>query len=487
MSLEQFILTANLKTLAEGLKNKEFTAAELTAAYLNRTKEKNGELKAYITVDEENALAAAKAADEKLQQGGAAPLCGIPLAVKDNICTKGLRTTCASKMLEHFVPPYNATVINRLQQQNAVILAKANMDEFAMGGSSQTSYFGGVRNPFDVTRVTGGSSGGSAAAVAAAMCPAALGSDTGGSIRQPSAFCGVTGLKPTYGTVSRYGLIAFASSLDQIGPIANSAADCALLLNAIAGPDENDATAKNQTVPDYTALIGSSLKGKTIGLPKEFFAAGLDDSVKQAVLAAAEFYKAQGCKVQEVSLPSLKYAVAAYYLISSAEAASNLSRFDGIKYGHRSGVGRTYNDLIKNSRREGFGEEVKRRIMLGNYALSSGYYDAYYNKAVQIRGKLKAEYNAILKNCDCILTPTAPTPAYKIGLQENDPVKMYSADICTVTANISGLPAISTTCGYSENGLPIGMSITGRAFAEAEIIAVADAFEKSFVSRRAEV
>lgn len=486
MSLEQFILTAGLQAIVSGLKNKDFTATELTAAYLNRAKAKNKELSAFVTVNEENALAAAGAADEKLQKGGAEPLCGVPLAVKDNICTKGLRTTCASKMLEHFVPPYNATVVDRLARQNAVILAKANMDEFAMGGSSQTSYFGGVRNPFDPARVAGGSSGGSAAAVAAAMCPAALGSDTGGSIRQPSAFCGVTGLKPTYGTVSRYGLIAFASSLDQIGPIAGSAADCALLLNAIAGPDENDATSKNQPLQDYTAFIGASLKGKTIGLPKEFFTAGLDDSVKQAVLAAADFYKAQGCAVKEVSLPSLKYAVAAYYLISSAEAASNLSRFDGIKYGHRSENGRTYNDLIKNSRREGFGEEVKRRIMLGNYALSSGYYDAYYNKAVKIRGRLKAEYNAILQDCDCILTPTAPTTAYKIGQQENDPVKMYSADICTVTANISGLPAISTTCGYDANGMPIGMSITGRAFAEAEIIAVADAFEKSFASRRAE-
>lgn len=486
MELKDLILTADLKTLSAGLKNKEFKATELAAAYLARCNEKNDLLKAYVTVDEEGAMAQAAAADEKLQQGEESSLCGIPLAVKDNICTKGLRTTCASKMLEDFIPPYDATVVQRLRQKNAVILGKANMDEFAMGGSSQTSYFGGARNPFDVNRVTGGSSGGSASAVAAALAPASLGSDTGGSVRQPAAFCGVTGLKPTYGTVSRYGLIAFASSLDQIGPIANSAADCGLILNAIAGPDANDATSKNQPATDYTALLGSSLQGKVIGLPEEFFAAGVDDDVKKAVLKAAEFYKAQGCELKTVSLPSLKYAVAAYYLISSAEAASNLSRFDGIKYGHRSEVGHTYNDLIKNSRREGFGDEVKRRIMLGNYALSSGYYDAYYNKAVQIRGKLKAEYDAILKICDCILTPTAPTVAYKIGQQENDPVKMYSADICTVTANISGLPAVSTTCGYNAEGLPIGMSITGRAFDEAGILAVADVFEQSFTHRRAE-
>lgn len=485
MDLNELILTADLSTLGEGLKNRDFTATELTTAYLARSKAQNDRLKAYVTIDEQGALKSAAEADEKLSQKNGGALCGIPLAIKDNICTKGLVTTCASKMLADFVPPYNATVIARLKQQDAVILGKANMDEFAMGGSSQTSYFGGARNPYDSARVTGGSSGGSAAAVAAAMCPASLGSDTGGSIRQPAAFCGVTGLKPTYGTVSRYGLIAFASSLDQIGPIARSARDCGILLNAIAGYDENDATSKKQSPADYTALLGSSLSGKVIGLPKEFFEAGLDDAVKAAVLAAAKRYEEMGCTLKEVSLPSLKYAVAAYYLISSAEAASNLSRFDGIKYGHRSAQGCTYNELIKNSRREGFGEEVKRRIMLGNYALSSGYYDAYYNKAVKIRGKLKAEYDAILNTCDCILTPTAPTTAYPVGQQENDPVKMYSADICTVTANISGLPAISTTCGYDLAGLPIGMSITGRAFHEAGIIAVADAFEQTFERREA--
>lgn len=485
MELKQLILTAGLQELKQGLQNKDFTSAELTAAYLARAKEQNGNVNAFVTISEERAMADATAADQLLQKGNAHELCGIPLAIKDNICTKGVRTTCASKMLEDFIPPYEATATAKLNQTGAVLLGKANMDEFAMGGSSQTSYFGGVHNPFDLKRVAGGSSGGSAAAVAAAMCPASLGSDTGGSVRQPAAFCGVTGLKPTYGTVSRYGLIAFASSLDQIGPIARSAADCGTILNAIAGYDENDATSKRQPADNYLKLLGQSLNGKTIGLPKEFFEAGLDDSVKTAVLAAAKRYEEMGCTLKEVSLPSLKYAVSAYYLISSAEAASNLSRFDGIKYGHRSEQGLNYNDLIKNSRREGFGREVKRRIMLGNYALSSGYYDAYYNKAVKIRGELKAEYDEILKSCDCILTPTAPTAAYLIGQQENDPVKMYSADICTVTANITGLPAISTPCGYDENGLPLGFSLTGRAFCEAEIIAVADAFEKTFERREA--
>lgn len=485
MELKEWIRTASVKALGAALRKKEFSSAELTAAYLQRAEAENPTLKAFISICGDRAAEDAKQADKMLAAGEGGALTGIPIGVKDNICTKGLTTTCASKMLEDFIPPYNATAVDRLRRNGYVLIGKTNMDEFAMGGSSQTSYFGGVRNPYSTDRVTGGSSGGSAAAVAASMCAAALGSDTGGSVRQPAAFCGVTGLKPTYGTVSRYGLIAFASSLDQIGPICRSAEDCALVLNAIAGGDPNDATCKNAPAPDYTAKLGNDLKGTVIGLPAEFFAAGLDDSVKAAVLAAAKQYESMGCTLKEVSLPSLKYAVAAYYLISSAEAASNLSRYDGIKYGYRSAKGNTYNELIKNTRREGFGEEVKRRIMLGNYALSSGYYDAYYNKAVQIRGKIKAEYEAILKDCDCILTPTAPTAAYPIGAQENDPVKMYSADICTVTANISGLPAVSTTCGYDSDGMPLGMSIIGRAFDEATILSVADGFEKAFERREA--
>lgn len=485
--MNNLIKTATISELSSGLKNKEFSSTELTAAYLNQAKKQNDTTGAYINILEEYALTSAAKADEKIKNGSATPLTGIPIAVKDNICLKNTPTTCGSKMLAEYVSPYSATALNRLEDEGAVIIGKTNMDEFAMGSASQTSYFGGVKNPYDLKRVAGGSSGGSAAAVATFTCPAALGSDTGGSVRQPAAFCGITGLKPTYGTVSRYGLVAFASSLDQIGPMARTAYDCGLLLNAISGADEFDFTAANRNVTDYTALCGTDVKDAVIGLPKEFFDADIDAEVKSAVLAAAEVYKNMGYIVKEVSLPSLKYAVAAYYLISSAEAASNLSRYDGIKYTHRSKKGKTYEDLIKNTRREGFGWEVKRRIMLGNYALSSGYYDAYYNKAVAIRAKIKAEYDELFKTCSFVLTPTTPTTAYKIGNDVKNAVKMYSADILTVTANIAGLPAISTTCGYDKNCLPIGMSLIGPAFGEDKIIAAADRFEKTFIRREAEV
>ena len=464
--------------LSAALREKQISAAEAAQAYIDQIKAQNGGLNAYITLCEDRALQDAAKAQQHIDNGTASPLTGIPLAVKDNICTKGIRTTCASRMLEDFVPPYNATVMEKLEQQGTVLLGKTNMDEFAMGGASQTSYFGGVKNPVNTACVPGGSSGGSAAAVAAGLCTASLGSDTGGSIRQPAAFCGVTGLKPTYGTVSRYGLVAFASSLDQIGPIARCAEDCALLYDAIKGADFNDGTTKAPAAQSALSKFGMPMQGVTIALPKEFFGEGVDEAVKTAVIQAARVYESMGCTLKEVSLPSLKYAVSSYYLISSAEAASNLSRYDGIKYGHRSQTGDSYEELIKNTRREGFGSEVKRRIMLGNYALSSGYYDAYYNKAVQIRAKIREEYAAIFAGCDCILTPTAPTVAYKIGQQENDPVKMYSADICTVTANIAGLPGVSLNCGYSAEGMPIGMSILGRPLDEATILAVADRFEK---------
>lgn len=467
-----------IAALSLALREKKLSTNEAARGYLDKIKAKNDEFNAYITLCEDRAMQDANQAQKRIDDGTATTLTGIPLAIKDNICTKGIRTTCASRMLEDFVPPYDATVMDKLQQQGTVLLGKTNMDEFAMGGASQTSYFGGVKNPADTTRVPGGSSGGSAAAVAAGLCTAALGSDTGGSIRQPSSFCGVTGLKPTYGTVSRYGLVAFASSLDQIGPIAHSAEDCALLYDAIKGVDANDGTTKSPAEQSALSKFGMSMHGVTIALPKEFFGEGIDDEVKAAVMQAARAYESMGCTLKEVSLPSLKYAVSSYYLISSAEAASNLSRYDGIKYGYRSQTGDSYEELIKNTRREGFGSEVKRRIMLGNYALSSGYYDAYYNKAVQIRAKIKEEYNTIFAESDCILTPTAPTVAYKIGQQENDPVKMYSADICTVTVNIAGLPAVSLNCGYNAAGLPIGMSILGRALDEATILAVADRYEK---------
>lgn len=462
------------------LTKKEISAPELTQEYLCRIEKFDDKIKSYITVTKEKALADAKKAQEKINSGNAGTLCGIPMAIKDNICTNGIKTTCASKMLENFVPPYNAAVIEKLSDENIVMLGKVSMDEFAMGGSTQTSAFAKTKNPYDTERVPGGSSGGSAAAVSASLCAAALGSDTGGSIRQPSAFCGVTGLKPTYSRVSRYGLIAFASSLDQIGPIAKNAHDCAIILNAIAGYDPHDGTASKLNTADYTSKIGQSIKGMKIALPKEFYADGIDDSVKNAVMNAAKIYESMGAQLVECSMPSLKYAVAAYYLISSAEASSNLSRYDGIKYGHRSEIGDNFNELICNSRSEGFGWEVKRRILLGNYALSSGYYDAYYGKAMALRQKIRAEYNDIFQKCDVILTPTTPTTAYKADESVSDPVKMYQADICTVTVNIASLPAISTTCGYDENGLPVGMSIVGKQFDEVSVIQAADAFEKQF-------
>ena len=468
-----------LTELRKRLDSHEIGAVELAQDYLKKIKERDTVINSYITVCEEEAIEMAKKAQSVIDRGEAKPLTGIPVSVKDNICTDGIRTTCASRMLEDFVPVYDATAVAKLKAENYVMLGKTNMDEFAMGGSSQTSYFGGPRNPYNTDCVTGGSSGGAAASVAAGLCAAALGSDTGGSVRQPSAFCGVTGLKPTYGTVSRWGLIAFASSLDQIGVVANSAEDTAYVLNTIYGYDENDATTSQKSMGNYTSMVGTDISKLKIGVPKEFFE-GTDDEVREAVLKAAVYYKNLGCEIVECSLPSLKYAVAAYYLISSAEAASNLSRFDGIKYGYRSNVGEDYNELIKNTRREGFGNEVKHRIMLGNYALCSGYYDAYYNNARRIRTQIRNEYSAIFEKCDVILTPTAPTTAYKIGEQENDPVKMYTADICTVTVNIAGLPAISTTCGYDKNGMPIGMSLTGKAFDEKTIVAVCDKFEKDF-------
>lgn len=462
------------------LDSKEISAVELTEQYLDRIENSDKEINSYITVCKENALADAKKAQEVIDSGNSGAFTGLPISVKDNICTLGVKTTCASHMLDDFIPPYNATVMEKLKKDNIVMLGKTNMDEFAMGGSSQTSYFGGVKNPYDLTRVTGGSSGGAAASVSADLCAAALGSDTGGSVRQPASFCGVTGLKPTYGTVSRWGLIAFASSLDQIGVIAKSAEDTGYMLEGIYGYDENDATSSKKSEGNYNSLIGSNVSKLKIGVPKEFFGDGLNDEVKTAVLNAVEYYKKLGCEIVDVSLPSLEYAVSAYYLISSAEAASNLSRFDGIKYGLRSGLGEDFNDLIKNSRREGFGQEVKRRIMLGNYALCSGYYDAYYKNATRIRTQIRNEYADIFRKCDVMLTPTAPTTAYKIGEQENDPVKMYLADIYTVTVNIAGLPAISTTCGYDSKGLPIGMSLIGKTFDEKTIIAVCDRFEKDF-------
>lgn len=476
------IKKSSLRGLRKMLDRKEISAVELTQFYLKRIDRLDGKLQSYITVTPELALEQAKAAQAQIDQGKASSLTGIPFAIKDNICTRDVRTTCASRMLENFTPPYNATVMERLNGQNMILLGKVSMDEFAMGGSTQTSAFAKTRNPYDLERVPGGSSGGSAAAVAADLCAAALGSDTGGSIRQPASFCGVTGLKPTYGRVSRYGLVAFASSLDQIGPLAHSAEDCALILNVISGYDSHDGTVSREPVADYTVGLEKGVKGLKIAVPKEFYADGIDPDVRDMVLKAAEWYRANGAELIECSMPSLKYAVAAYYLISSAEASSNLSRYDGIKYGHRSEQGGSYAELIRNSRSEGFGAEVKRRILLGNYALSSGYYDAYYGKAMALRQKITQEYAEIFQRCDIILTPTAPAPAYGVHENIDDPAKMYQADICTVTVNIAGLPALSTTCGYTGAGLPVGMSLIGRHFDEAGILSAAHAFEQEFTS-----
>ncbi len=465
-----------IANLRKQLDKKEISSLELTREYLDKI-DKNSHLGAYNTICHEEAIEMAKKADEKIQSGEASALTGIPLAIKDNICTKGIKTTCSSKMLAEYVPPYNATVMDKLENEGIVVLGKTSMDEFAMGGSSQTSAFKKPKNPFNPECVPGGSSGGSAAAVAGDLCAAALGSDTGGSIRQPAAFCGITGIKPTYGTVSRFGLVAFGSSLDQIGPMANSAEDCGLILNAIKGQDAHDRTTRSQNT-DFLSFLGKSIKGMKIGIPTEFFGDGIDEEIKTAVLNAAEFYKANGAELIEVSMPSLKYAVSAYYLLACAEASSNLSRFDGVKYGYRTESLKSYDELIKKSRSEGFGTEVKRRILLGTYALSSGYYDAYYKKALAVRQKCRKEHDEIFEKCDLMLTPTAPTVAYKCSENIDDPVKMYLADICTVTANIAGIPAISVPCGLSKSGMPIGFSLSANRFDDAKLVQFADLFEK---------
>lgn len=467
-----------ISELRKKLDEKKISSVELTESYLKRIKD-NSDLGAFNTVCEEEALLLAKKADEAISKGENSPLLGIPMAIKDNICTKGIKTTCSSKMLSEYIPPYNATVIEKLNSQGAIYLGKTSMDEFAMGGSSQTSALSKPKNPYDKSRVPGGSSGGSATAVAANLCAVALGSDTGGSVRQPAAFCGITGMKPTYGTVSRFGLVAFGSSLDQIGPMANSAEDCGIVLNAISGADKHDQTSRKHNI-DFNSLIGHSIKGAKIGIPKEFFADGIDDEVKNAVMASAKFYESCGAELVEVSMPTLKYAVSAYYLLACAEASSNLSRYDGVKYGYRTPNAETYDELIRHSRSEGFGTEVKRRILLGTYALSSGYYDAYYKKAMAVRQQFRREHDEIFAKCDIMLTPTTPTVAYKCNENIDDPVKMYLADICTVTANIAGIPAISVPCGTDKNGLPIGFSLSAKQFDDAKVIQFADCYEREF-------
>lgn len=465
-----------LKALRNMLDTKAVSVKELYEECYSCIDKSEDKIGAFISLTRESAEESAQIAQKRIDEGKADFLTGIPLAIKDNICTDGIKTTCASKMLEDFVPPYDATVIEKLKAQDYVLIGKTNMDEFAMGGATQTSYFKRTHNPKNTDCVPGGSSGGSAAAVSAGFVPAALGSDTGGSIRQPASFCGVTGIKPTYGRVSRYGLVAFGSSLDQIGPIANTAADCGEILNVISGHDVMDATSARLPSENFNAKLGQSIKDIKIALPKEFYGEAVEDEVKEAVIKAAKELEKQGAVLVDCEMPSLKYGVPAYYLIACAEAASNLSRYDGIKYGLR-GEGKNYREMILDSRNRGFGDEVKRRILLGNYALSSGYFDAYYRKACALRQRIIAEYNSIFEEADVVLTPTAPSAAYKIGSQDADPVKMYTADILTVPVNIAGLPGISATCGKDKNSMPIGMSIVGKKFDEATLLQLADAYE----------
>lgn len=464
--------------LARMYRAKETTVPEVIEAIYRRIEEVETTVKAFITLDKENAMEKAKAIQKEFDAGNDMPiLAGIPIAIKDNICTKGVKTTCASRMLENFIPPYNATVMDKLNENKCILIGKTNLDEFAMGGSTENSAFFKTTNPHNSNCVPGGSSGGSAAAVAALEAPISLGSDTGGSIREPASFCGVVGLKPTYGTVSRSGLVAFASSLDQIGPFGKDVLDCALLLNAISGKDEHDATSVDIGIVDYTKGLDESISGLKIGIPKEFFGEGINLEVKKAILDKVEELKSKGTTVEEFSMPILDYALSIYYVLSSAEASSNLSRFDGVKYGYRSSNAETLNDLYENSRSEGFGPEVKRRIMLGTYVLSSGYYDAYYNKALKARTLVIEEFNKAFSKYDVIIGPTAPTTAFKIGEKTENPLEMYLSDICTVPVNIAGIPALSLPIGKDSKGLPIGIQIIGRAFDEPTILRVAHSIE----------
>ena len=470
--------------LQEKLKNKELTITEITKAYTDRISKKEKDVQAFVTILAEEANKQAEEIEEKIKNGEIkGELAGIPIGIKDNMCTKGIKTTCSSRMLENFVAPYDATVIEKINAENMIDLGKLNMDEFAMGGSTEYSYFKKTRNPWNLNKVPGGSSGGSAAAVASNMVPWALGSDTGGSIRQPSSFCGVVGLKPTYGLVSRYGLVAFASSLDQIGPITKDVYDSAMLLNLIAGHDEKDTTSEKREKIDYTKCLKKDVKGLKIGVPKEFFGEGINEEVKQSLENAIKKYKELGAEIEEFSLDIAQYALATYYIVACAEASSNLGRFDGIRYGYRTKEFKNLKELYRKSRSEGFGPEVKRRIILGTYVLSSGYYDAYYKKAQQVRTLVMNEFDKAFEKYDVILTPTSPTVAFDIGSKSDNPLEMYLADICTVSVNIAGLPGISIPCGVDKEGMPIGMQLIGNKFCEETILNAAYTFEQAIQFR----
>lgn len=461
------------------LRRKEASAEEITRSYIDRIEKIDGKIGAFLEKDYEKAVVRAKDIDHKLNNGeNVGELAGVPCAVKDNICTRGVKTTCASRILENFVPPYNATVVNKLNKSGAVMLGKANMDEFAMGSSNENSAYKLVRNPWDIERVPGGSSGGSAAAVASGEAVFALGSDTGGSVRQPASLCGVVGIKPTYGLVSRYGLIAFASSLDQIGPLTRDVEDMALVLNSIAGHDINDSTSYDIKTPDYKDALNEDIRGMRIGIPSEYFQKGIDEDVRNKVLEAVNTLKSMGAQIVEVSLPYTEYALAVYYILSSAEASSNLARYDGIRYGHRSNDYSDAVDVYIKSRTEGFGDEVKRRIMLGTYGLSAGYYDAYYNKALKVRTLVKEDFKKAFEKCDALVSPTSPTVAFKIGEKTDDPLSMYMSDVCTVPINIAGVCAMSLPCGMSQ-GLPVGLQLIGNYFEESKLLHIGYAYQKN--------
>ena len=464
--------------LVKGLQSKEFSSIELTQHFLDRIMTLNPVYNAVITITAENALKTAAVADKRLAAGNAPALCGVPILHKDIFCTRGVRTSCGSKMLDNFIPPYNATVVENFERDGVVVLGKTNMDEFAMGSSNETSFYGAVINPWAADCVPGGSSGGSAAAIAARLAPGATATDPGGSIRQPAALCGITGLKPTYGRVSRWGMIAFASSLDQGGPMARTAEDCALLLHSMAGFDEKDSTCIDHEVPDYRATLGNSISGLRIGVPKEYFSEGLDVGTEQAVRVALAVLEAQGAKLVEISLPNTGLSVPAYYVIAPAEASANLSRFDGVKYGYRCDDPKDLQDLYSRTRAEGFGEEVQRRILIGTYCLSAGYYDAYYGKAQQVRQLIKQDFTSAFKEIDVIMGPTCPSPAFKFGSKGDDPVAMYLEDIYTIATNLAGLPGMSVPCGMVDDK-PVGLQIIGNYFEEALMLNIAHQYQQT--------
>ncbi|MGC1677477.1 MAG: Asp-tRNA(Asn)/Glu-tRNA(Gln) amidotransferase subunit GatA [Candidatus Binataceae bacterium] len=471
----------NRLTIADAaarLRKREISSTELTRACLDRIAAVEPRLHAFITVIEKAALAQAAEADRRLPAGDAPALCGIPLGIKDIYATKGVATTCASRILSNFIPPFDATVIAKLRAEGAVFVGKTNMDEFAMGSSTENSAFGPTMNPHDLSRVSGGSSGGSAAAVAADECLGALGTDTGGSIREPASFCGVVGIKPTYSRVSRYGVIAFASSLDQVGPFAKSVRDAAIMLRSLAGHDPRDSTCSTRPVPDYERALTGDVRGLRIGVPKEYFVSGMDPAVERAVRAALKQYETMGAKLIDISLPHTSYAIACYYLVATAEASANLARYDGIRYGVRAAAEDTI-ALYETTRAQGFGAEVKRRIMLGTFALSTGYYDAYYLKAMKVRTLIRRDFERAFETCDVIVTPVAPGTAFKLGEKMNDPLTMYLSDIFTISVNLAGLPGLALPCGYDANNLPIGMQIIGAPFAEEAILRTGDAYERS--------